>query len=1474
MPTPIGVIAMFTGLNINVPSGWTRETSLDGRFPYGASSGIGATGGSTTHSHSVDTHTHTNVSHYHVIGNIGYGGTIYATGSGNAVQAAPGSLQATVAGVMTTLNSASGNTTVNANLPAYRTVIFIRNTAQTDLSTSEARWFAVSGGTHDTNFSNVFPMGAPAGNNAGATGGSATHTHTASASHTSVSHTHNGTAYCFVPGVSVYTGSGSTAFIQPFDHYHTANITTNASTHGIGCSGSTTSTNHEPPFYTLRVVSQTGDPPVGTIGIWLGSLSSIPLGWALCDGTAGTPNLVGRFIKGSSTAGSTGGSTSHAHSSISLSLASNYTENNTHSFYFSLTHNAGGNTILGATGSAVQAETFSSSFSFGGSITTVYASGDAATVNASSVSHLPPYIQVAFIQKTANNTPPTVSGVTATYASGRTRTGPNTTWGVSFTPSDAEQTGANALQYRVTNSGTIGGGGTVYASGNCTSGSPVNISGLSYSLLSEGNNTLYVHVFDGGLWSAPVSFTVSRDSTISAPTGISHTPSPVGPDKQYSVTFNAPDTTSTNANEMRWEVRTAANGGGTLVAFGNFTQGNGRNTGTFTDNSLVNGANTRYLRIYDGAWNAAETSFTVTAQLEVPVSSSENAAINTTETPGIAVQLFVTSAENAAVNTAETPALAVTQYIISAENAAVNTTEGNTLDVTLYVSAAENAKANTTEAPFVDAAVSAAENAKANTAETETLAGYLNTAENAAANTAEMSNVDVIGVFEPRHLRVDVYDVDGTQRLGRGPIVDIIPGAAYSARINELGQFRFAIPATHPDAGIFAPGRQVWIYRESEGLVFKGIIAAVNRRVESGAPVLDVSGYSLAAQLVYRSALLNRSYQLATVDAIVSDLLAGSGWARDAAYSAPKTLTVDIQGLSIWAAMSEVAKRAGVYVREDYWAKKVAVAEFGEDSGLIWLNLEQLAPELLLNDSISIVKSVTEFTDGSNIVNKIIPLGAGEGNNRLDLRYATKNSPYTIQTGTLPDGSTYWYLADAASIAQYGERTRVIAFKNIAPVETTTTGFINAANTLYEAAAAVLRDYAQPIRVYSAEVIGLRHLDPETGAPRFRLGERVRLRYRGLMTDESGATSTWLDIDEPLWILGWERSFDRSGADSWRIDVASAAVLPKRTDAEQTAQIISDIRAIEYNIRPYNFERVDGPFRGAANASYPLVFSFEYDATIAYLLRAKLRFTIRPLRTNATGAASGGGTSTTTSSGGGTSTTTGAGGGTTATSSSGAAHSHTINATTTGDAPTTGVGIQGHLYPDPTVSLGPNPASTQLESNSHQHYVWSTPSWSDANASNHSHSLNNHTHVTHASYSAYITISEPAHTHSITSQTSSSESSHTHSVTLSDHTHNVTIPDHTHNLTLADHTHAIVYGVFEAAAPSNPRVNIIINGVNRTAALGGGTGWNTGQLLDITQYLTEADLQPIRQVHTIQLQVQELCDLEVVLRSTVTAYPI
>jgi hypothetical protein len=58
----------------------------------------------------------------------------------------------------------------------------------------------------------------------------------------------------------------------------------------------------------LSSAAGTSSMPVGSIIMWAGTLNSIPSGWALCNGSYGTPNLQNRFIYGVSSGENPGGS--------------------------------------------------------------------------------------------------------------------------------------------------------------------------------------------------------------------------------------------------------------------------------------------------------------------------------------------------------------------------------------------------------------------------------------------------------------------------------------------------------------------------------------------------------------------------------------------------------------------------------------------------------------------------------------------------------------------------------------------------------------------------------------------------------------------------------------------------------------------------------------------------------------------------------------------------------------------------------------------------------------------------------------------------------------------------------------------------------------------------------------------------------------------------------------------------------------
>jgi microcystin-dependent protein len=66
--------------------------------------------------------------------------------------------------------------------------------------------------------------------------------------------------------------------------------------------------------YALKAGDAGAAIPVGGIIMWSGAVDQIPTGWALCDGTKGTPDLRDRFIVGAGsgyTVGLTGGEATH-----------------------------------------------------------------------------------------------------------------------------------------------------------------------------------------------------------------------------------------------------------------------------------------------------------------------------------------------------------------------------------------------------------------------------------------------------------------------------------------------------------------------------------------------------------------------------------------------------------------------------------------------------------------------------------------------------------------------------------------------------------------------------------------------------------------------------------------------------------------------------------------------------------------------------------------------------------------------------------------------------------------------------------------------------------------------------------------------------------------------------------------------------------------------------------------------------------
>lgn len=131
--------------------------------------------------------------------------------------------------------------------------------------------------------------------------------------------------------------------------------------------------------------------PIGTITMWSGFLEDIPLGWFICDGLNGTPNLLTRFLRGSPVSidpGNTGGSDTHTLIEAEMDAHDHVYTNPTHTH---LADDNGGGSI-GVGSGDVPNETIGPQAASSGNTIGSIGSGN-------SHNSLPSYFEMAFIQK-------------------------------------------------------------------------------------------------------------------------------------------------------------------------------------------------------------------------------------------------------------------------------------------------------------------------------------------------------------------------------------------------------------------------------------------------------------------------------------------------------------------------------------------------------------------------------------------------------------------------------------------------------------------------------------------------------------------------------------------------------------------------------------------------------------------------------------------------------------------------------------------------------------------------------------------------------------------------------------------------------------------------------------------------------------------------------------------------------------------
>lgn len=456
-------------------------------------------------------------------------------------------------------------------------------------------------------------------------------------------------------------------------------------------------------------------------------------------------------------------------------------------------------------------------------------------------------------------------------------------------------------------------------------------------------------------------------------------------------------------------------------------------------------------------------------------------------------------------------------------------------------------------------------------------------------------------------LWADIYDTTDT-KIG---VVATLTGCTVTKALDDIGSLSFSAPATDYDAfTLLTNERRVRLFIEHDDVsreLGRGIIRKVTVNSAASGFTLNCDCVGSMDALNRKSVLLGRSFTNTAISSIASTLVGlVSGWSAgvDAGLG---NQTARYDGVSVFKALLRTAEEKGLHVREGATANTIDIGAFGDDCGVMAVGVTHSNPQLLLNDDIVLIDSITQETDSRDVVNWIIPMGAGEGSAAQTLKGATAIGDYSIGTMTAPDGSTLYYITDSDSVLQYGQTEKIITFKEIGAVSNSATAKIYAANALFDAASAWLDRNKDPLTTYKLTVRKPRAV--------IRAGQKITVSYKGFVETGNGSEELVPIALEnvPLWIMKVTERISESG------DVLDLQVSTVDRYMRDTKKIMVDAiesmqaRNVSVQTFPSTFTYVYTDTIGWNGGSKPGSFRLKFKDYVTDVISVNLSFRTFPL---------------------------------------------------------------------------------------------------------------------------------------------------------------------------------------------------------------------------------------------------------------------
>lgn len=364
----------------------------------------------------------------------------------------------------------------------------------------------------------------------------------------------------------------------------------------------------------------------------------------------------------------------------------------------------------------------------------------------------------------------------------------------------------------------------------------------------------------------------------------------------------------------------------------------------------------------------------------------------------------------------------------------------------------------------------------------------------------------------------EVYRADG---VFDGVVSDIID-VRIRQQLDSVGTTQITIPSSSPGSTILAAGKTIHVYTAIDGgktLLAQAILKrkriAVRDQSQTsweGAEGIEAFQHSYTG----RSRIF-RDVSFREMALSLTNVERADGW-QVRIEDALNDVALLFDGVTTYKALRYAAGLQGAHVRAGLTANRLEIGSFGD---VVLRTAQAGTQQMSRHPDVAFIESLEITEDSADVVNWIEPIAGGMGGPAaLTLRWASRAGPFPVQSETAENGSTRYFMADAASIAQYGKIQRVYPVMMIQPIAATEAGLTSAADMLYDAGATHLKRVAQPKRTYRLRLRDVRK--------RLRPGDKIHVVYKGMVRHQHQNVE-WLDLDEVLWIVGLSEMFADSG---------------------------------------------------------------------------------------------------------------------------------------------------------------------------------------------------------------------------------------------------------------------------------------------------------------------------------------------------------